>query len=103
LVPGEGRGSGRGRCGEMRGSGRSFYKRPGRGRRWPSGTGKARRGGDNGGTVVAMGRLGAGGGEWSPDHSVRGHKAPNLAGERVMVRRQGGRWPVTIASMADHG
>jgi hypothetical protein len=31
LGPGEGRGSGRGRCREMRGSGRPFYRRPERG------------------------------------------------------------------------
>jgi hypothetical protein len=101
LVPGEGRGSGRGQCGEMRGSGRSFYRRPGWWR--PSGTGEACRGGDNGDTVVATGRLSAGGGEWSPGHSARGRKAPNLAAERVMARRRGGRWPATIVSMADHG
>jgi hypothetical protein len=53
--------------------------------------------------VVATGRLCAGSGEWSPGHSAWGRMAPNLTGERVMARRQGGRWPVTIASMADHG
>jgi hypothetical protein len=53
--------------------------------------------------VVATGQLGAGGGKWSPGHSARGRKAPNLAGERVMARRWGGRWPAMIASMADHG
>jgi hypothetical protein len=74
----------------------------GRGRR-PSGTGEARRGDDNGGTVVVTGRLGAGGGEWSPGHSARGRMVPNLAGERVMARRRGGRWSATIVSMADHG
>jgi hypothetical protein len=35
-------------------------------------------------------------------HSARGRKAPNLAGGRVMARRQGGRWPAMIASLADH-
>jgi hypothetical protein len=50
-----------------------------------SGTGEAHQGGDNGGIVVATGWLGAGGGEWSPGHSARGRKAPNIAGERVMA------------------
>jgi hypothetical protein len=103
LGLGEGRGSGRGRCREMRGLGRPFNRRPGRGGWRSSGTGEARRGGDNGGTVVAMGRLGAGSGEWSPGHSVRGRMAPNLTGERVMARRRGGRWSAMITSMADHG
>jgi hypothetical protein len=88
---------------EMRGLGRSFYRRPRRGRWRPLGTGEACRGGDNGGIVVATGSPGAGGGEWSPGHSARGRKAPNLAGERVMARRRGGWWPATIASMTDHG
>jgi hypothetical protein len=75
------RGSDRGRCAEMRGSGWPFYRRPRRGRWRPSGTSEARRGGNNGGTVVATGRLGAGGGEWSPGHSARRRKTPNLASE----------------------
>jgi hypothetical protein len=89
---------GRGQFEEMRGSGRPFYRRLGRGWRL-AGTGEARCGGDKGGTVVATGRLGADGGEWSPDHSVRGRMVPNFTGERVMARRQGGQWPATIASM----
>jgi hypothetical protein len=60
---------------------------------------EARWGGADGGTVVATGWLGAGGGEWSLGHSARGRKAPNFTGERVMVRRRGERWPATIASM----
>jgi hypothetical protein len=87
----------------MRGSGGPFIGGWRGGRRRPSGTSETRQGGDNGGTMVATGRLDAGGGEWSPGHSARGRKAPNLAGERVMARTQGGRWPAMIASMPDHG
>jgi hypothetical protein len=64
-----------------------------------AGTGEARCGSDNGGTVVATGRLGADGGEWSPGHSARGRMVPNFTSERVMARRRGRRWPATIASM----
>jgi hypothetical protein len=60
--------SGRGWCEEMRGLGRSFYRQPGRGEEEVAGTDEACYGGDDGGTVVAMGRLG---------HSARGRKALN--------------------------
>jgi hypothetical protein len=78
-----GRWSGRGRCGEIRGSGQSFYRWPGREEEEVASTGEACCGGDDGtqwwhqdgsGQAVAMGRLG---------HSARGCKTPIRARERV--------------------
>jgi hypothetical protein len=89
-----GGGSGRGWCEEMRGSRRSFYRQPRGEEEEVACIGEARCDSDDGGIVVATGRLG---------HSAWRRKAPNIAGERVMARRRGGRWPGTIASMVDHG
>jgi hypothetical protein len=78
-----GRWSGRGRCGEIRGSGRSFYRCPGRGEEEVASTDEACCGGNDGaqwwrrdgsGQAVVTRRLG---------HSVRGRKAPIHASERV--------------------
>jgi hypothetical protein len=78
-----GRWSGRGRCGEIRGSGQSFYRWPRREEEEVASTGEACCGGDDGtqwwhqdgsGQAVAMGRLG---------HSARGCKTPIRARERV--------------------
>jgi hypothetical protein len=43
-----------------------------------AGTGKAHSGGDNGGTVVAMGWLGEDGGVWVHGHCVRGRIGAKL-------------------------
>ena len=70
--------SGRGRCEEMRGSGRPFYRRSVKGERRKAGTGEAHSGGDNGGTVVAMGWLGEDSGVRVHGHSARGRIGAKL-------------------------
>jgi hypothetical protein len=88
--------------GEIRGSGRSFYRWPGRGgrKRWraPARLAAAAMMAHSGGDRMAQGR------PWRRDGSVIVRRYARrqfvLVGE-LMARRQGGRWPAMNVLMAD--
>jgi hypothetical protein len=80
IGPRGGGGSGRGWCEEMRGSGRSFYRRPGRGEEEVACTGEARCDSDDG---AQWWRRDGSGRRWRRDGSVTGRRD---------ARRQFGWW-----------